>query len=143
MTSVTIKQKKVLSLNLSFNEDFKGRELLKDAQVSVSPIIDPSEPDDVFLVVDFDFNCDSMSDDFKLRANIEIAFVLNKTSDIQKTDFYKCVELTKEHLQNIINATFDGQTPINVSTIGIDVLSDMLDDKIQTIQYFFLVHTLL
>ena len=134
MTPVTINQKKIISLNLSFNTDFKGGNTLAESLVAITPIIAPFEPNEVFLAVDFDFSCDSMSDDFKLKANIVIPFVLSKTSDIQKTDFYKCVGLTKEHLQNIITATFAGQRPIKVSTIGIDVLSDMLDDNIKKIR---------
>ena len=134
MPPVSIKQKKILSLNLSFNEDFKGGNTLSESLVALTPIIAPSEPHEVFLAVDFDFSCDSMADDFKLKANIVIPFVLSMTSDIQKEDLYKCVELTKEYLQNIITATFAGQRPIKVSTIGIDVLSDILDNHIKTIR---------
>lgn len=133
MPTVTIKQKKILSLNISFDKDFVGGDVIAQSTVKLTPIIPPSDNTSVYLVIEFGCTCDAMTNDFKLKAELTIPFYLNKKSDIQKTDFYKCVELTKDHLQNIINAIFAGQNPLIVPPVEFDDLEDKLDEHIQSL----------
>lgn len=74
-----------------------------------------------------------MTNEFELKANLVVPFYLTHKSSISKNDFYNCIELTKDHLQKIINATFSGQNPLTVSPIGFDDISDILDEHIQSL----------
>lgn len=132
---VIIKQNRILSLNISFDIDFSGGDVLAQSSVSLKPIIVPSDKDSVHLFVDFNFTCESMKDDFDLNAELVMPFHLTNKSEIKQEDFYKCIDFTKDRLQKIINSIFEGQkNSLIVAPIEIDEISDKLDEHIQNLR---------
>ena len=71
----------------------------------------------------------------KLNAEMALPFKLTNRTSVSKDDLFKCVELSKDFLQNIFNAVFSGQKNVLiVNPISLEDLSDTLNKHIQNLQ---------
>lgn len=132
--SATLKQNRILSLSLNFETDFPGGDVLAQSSVSLSPIVADSDINSVHVFVTFTFGCQSMNADFNLNSELVIPFYLTPKQKIEKSDLFKCIELTKKHLQDIISVVFSGQNSLIVAPIEYDDISDKLDEHINNLQ---------
>lgn len=132
--SVTLKQNRILSLSINFETDFPGGDVLGQSSVSLSPIVPDSDLNSVHVFVTFTFTCQSMNADFNLNSELVLPFYLTPKQKVEKTDLFKCVELTKKHLQDILTVVFSGQNSLIVASIEYDDISEKLDEHINNLQ---------
>jgi len=132
--SITLKQNRILSLSLNFESDFPGGDVLGESSVSLSPIVSESDLNSVHVFVTITFTCQSLNTDFNLNSELVIPFYLTPKQKIKKLDLFKCVELAKKHLQDIITVVFAGQNSLIVAPIEYGEISDKLDEHINNLQ---------
>lgn len=101
------------------------------SEVEIKQIIAPSDPNTVFLFVTYFSMNESVSDDFKIEAEITICYILSPATLVTQKDLYECIQQTKDHLQRIINVIFEEHPTPVVAPISFSDLSDTLDERIQ------------
>jgi hypothetical protein len=127
-------KKKVMDLSIVFERDFNGGNLLGQSAVSLKLISPPVQPTELYVFVSFNFSAQSMTDEFKITAEISMVVGFNEKSKVKNEDLFNAITVTHEHLQSIVNSIFSTQNsaPI-VSPIEYDDISDTLDEHIQSL----------
>jgi hypothetical protein len=128
---MTIKQHSVLEFDVSFDRPFEGGDSLKQSSVKLVPIIMPDDKNSVYLVVIHTFKTNSLTSEFLFESYVSIPFLLTPAIDVKPMDIYKCVQLTRDYLQNVLKLVFINQKSIlEVVPIAFEEISDTLDEHI-------------
>jgi hypothetical protein len=126
---------RTMSMNISFDKEFMGGNLLGGPSTIINAYSSESAPDVVYAFIQFFFECQSMSDEFKLNAELSISYKITPKSEIKDADLYDCVESSRNSLQEIFNITFSGQRSIiQIPKIPYDVVSGNIDEQMQNLR---------
>lgn len=131
--TVEIVPGKVIGLNISKNESFKGGEVAQSLYAELKGFKLPDNNSDAYFFVTM--FCDVTLQTFVFSADVTWEFTISPLSLITPQDVYKCVEHTTGHLQEIAASIYSHQkSGVLVGTLSFDFLLPQINDLLQALR---------
>lgn len=126
-------QLRVAELNIKFEHEFIGGNLMGQSSVIIHPVIVPSAPNDVFVQVSFYSKTECIENNFNLDTSIVKRFKLTNHAEVNEHSLFECIDLTRCHLQKVLYSIFgESRSPL-VPAVEYDDISETLTEHLRNL----------
>jgi len=115
-------------MSIKMNDSFMGGDIVLEAMNDYKIISPLSFPDDAMLFLTFNQINTNVDDSFNLTMSSIWQYRLAPRLSITAEDVYKCVEMSRDHMQGVSNALFANQNA------KINVMASSLENEIEEIE---------